>query len=69
MNLLQKYIRSIVEPNLVAIGFEPVDTEEIGNGKLLRNRLFEWACNVEHPACLSQSRDWVTAWRTAGQKP
>lgn len=57
------YVLGLVKDTLGEIGLDPQDGEAVGNGTILRNKLFEWACNFGESECVGYSvgkfREWM----------
>ena len=48
---------------LAQIGIFPNSTNEhTANVVLLRNKLFEWSCNLGHTGCIAYSNERVASW-------
>lgn len=62
LSLLQKYITNIVKFALFEIRLDPQPAEPIANATILRNKLFEWACNLEDSQCLEYSSCKFIEW-------
>lgn len=67
----RKYIRNLMKPTLDLIKMEPQDTDndDVANTFLLRNRLYEWSCNLGSEECIQNSIDLVESWRGTGDFP
>ncbi|CAG7731834.1 unnamed protein product [Allacma fusca] len=68
----RKYVRNLMSPALLAINIEPAtgDIQKVADVILLRNRLFEWSCNLGLKECVDFSKAQVEAWRqNPAQRP
>lgn len=58
----RNYVRSLVLTPIQTIGFDQQDTDHVSDVILLRNRLYEWACNLGNTDCIKHANEKVDNW-------
>ncbi|CAL8126792.1 unnamed protein product [Orchesella dallaii] len=64
LSAFKSYIVGLVKDTLTEINIDPQPNEPIGSATILRNRLFEWACNLGDSDCIQYSKDKFAEWMT-----
>ncbi|ODN01106.1 Aminopeptidase N [Orchesella cincta] len=64
LSAFKKYIVGLIKDTLTEINIDPQPNEPIGNATILRNKLFEWACNLDDSECIQYSKNKFAQWMT-----